>query len=190
METTLSRRGQMQMQTLVEALGHRSVELVYSSPTACARQLAAGISAGQLPIYYRTGLADVDAGSWTGKTWREVYYDDSARALAYLNDPENHGYPDGETLLALQERVFKTVDGCMRQHENQTLAVVTHPLCSCTVLAHLLKQPLRRIRDIEQDHGAVNVLRLMGGHIELCAANHVFQPESRQTRDKRILEGI
>jgi hypothetical protein len=39
------------------------------------------------------------------------------------------------------------------------------------VIAKLLKQPVQRIREIEQDHGAFNILRLVDGVLDVCAVN-------------------
>jgi broad specificity phosphatase PhoE len=166
-----SRRGKAQVSRTVEQLLGRDITAIYASPAVCAMYVARELAHGVHPITIRTGLADIDAGAWTGKTWREVYYEDSAAALAMITEPEKFGYPGGETLPEWQKRVAQTVHKCASAHTDTRCAIVTHPACSCAVIAKLLKQPVQRIREIEQDHGAFNILRLVDGVLDVCAVN-------------------
>lgn len=81
-------------------------------------------------------LADLNLGSWRGRTLADLEADDPAALLSWLSDPTAAPH-NGESLTVLMDRITAWLAGV----SGRTLAV-THPAVVRAVVIHALSAPL------------------------------------------------
>lgn len=92
------------------------------------------------------GLADLDAGRWTGRDLGELFAAEPHAVQQWMTDPDMPP-PGGESLTALVERIGVVLDG-QDWPDGRTL-LVTSPLVVRAAISHLLRAPLLYSIDIE-----------------------------------------
>jgi broad specificity phosphatase PhoE len=111
----------------------RRFDTVLSGPEI--RCLATAQGLGFSPAV-EPALADLNLGSWRGRTLAELEASDPAALMSWLTDPAAapHG---GESLTVLIDRVSAWLDGV----DGRT-AAVTHPAVVRAIVIHVLGAPL------------------------------------------------
>jgi broad specificity phosphatase PhoE len=121
----LNETGRTQARELAAALVDRSFDAVFTSPLRRARESAEIIAAshGLQPIPVED-LREVDVGEWQGLTREEVArrFPGQYRRWAAFGQ----GWDNGETYEEMGRRVVATLLELAREHEGETLLVVTH----------------------------------------------------------------
>lgn len=169
----LSDAGKEQAAALAEYFTGKGIEAIYTSPLARAVQTARLINEEiKGPVTFCSSLTEVDMGSWEGLTYDAIMREDASRFAAYLRDPGTYGYPGGENLSEVARRALGIIESLAARHTNQRVVVVTHKYVNRSVLPHLMGVPLSRAREIDQDPGCVNVIRVFRGVMELQAVNY------------------
>jgi alpha-ribazole phosphatase/probable phosphoglycerate mutase len=64
----------------------------------------------------------------------------------------------GESTIMVKERVIPELDGIVKKHGDEEVAIVAHGGINRIVLCHILGIPLENIFRIEQDYAAVNII--------------------------------
>jgi probable phosphoglycerate mutase len=122
----LSDRGREQAKATaasIAALG--SVAAVFTSPMERARETAAAIGeATGIEPEIIAGLADSDAGDWTGRELRSVAKLPEWRTV--VRHPSGFRFPGGESFSEVVARVSMTVDRLVEEHPGQTVVAVSH----------------------------------------------------------------
>ncbi len=128
-------------------------------PSRAARQTTAAL--GGRPAV-AAGLADVDHGTWTGRTLDQVAADDPAALHTWLTDPAAapHG---GESLTAVRTRAGAWLDA----QAGRTLVAVAHPAVVRCALAHALRLPATGMWQLDVAPLAVAHLTHRAGHWHL-----------------------
>ncbi len=123
----LADRGKTQAKRVAERISELAKKPValYTSPLERARETAAPIAkATQLRLIVDRGLLECDFGSWTGKKlsllqkkpeWRNVQ-----------QSPSTFRFPDGESFVEMQMRVWSTLEKLAARHRGKTIVVVSH----------------------------------------------------------------
>jgi broad specificity phosphatase PhoE len=155
---------------LTEALKEERLEAIYSSPLARALQTARAIAAARgIAVQEVDPLKEADAGKMEGLPASElstVYPDFMARwpvdATAAM--------PGGESLQQVQDRVWPFLGGLPEQHQDQTIAVVTHNFVIQVLIARMLSMPtvaalklrigLASISEVDWSNGRWTLVRL------------------------------
>ena len=119
-----------------------------------------------------TSLTDADMGSWEGQSRDAIKRNDGRRFAAHRHDPATHGCPGGENLGEVATRALGIIESVAARHKNQRVVIITHKYVNLAVLPHLMGVPLSRAREIDQDPGGVNVIRVFRGVMELQAVNY------------------
>jgi broad specificity phosphatase PhoE len=183
----LSDAGREQAKALAEYFTGKGVEAIYTSPMARAVQTARMINEEiKGPVTFCTSLKEVDMGSWEGLTYDDVVRDDCSRFSAYLRDPGTYGYPGGENLSEVARRALGIIETLAAKHTDQRIVIVTHKYVNRAVLPHLMGVPLSRAREIDQDPGCVNVIRVFRGVMKLQAVNYTSNFELAEEEDAEV----
>ena len=137
--TNAERRYTGQLDAALSDLGREQAEQV--AEYLCANERLDAIYASDLsravdtiePTAKRMGLAirldptlrETDVGEWTGKTYEEVLTNYPELFAKRKLDP-TCPYPDGESDMAVFERVSATLFKLLKRHKDQCFAIVTH----------------------------------------------------------------
>jgi broad specificity phosphatase PhoE len=105
----LNGRGQEQAKLAAQVLAPLNVSRLVSSPVVRALETATILDAHlQLGIEEEPDLREVGYGDWEGQTFQAVR-GGTAFQLA-LNDPINAVFPNGESLVSVQQRGVRVVE--------------------------------------------------------------------------------
>jgi broad specificity phosphatase PhoE len=141
-------------------LVRKRIARVYSSPMKRSMETA-GVIASALGLQTEPveALREVRVGVWEGLTWPAVERDDPERFRLYRDDPERHGYPGGETLRELYERVAPALAELMQRHVGEQIVVVAHSVVNRVYLGEVLGVSLAKGRDIAQANCSISQVR-------------------------------
>lgn len=138
-DSSLSDVGRRQAARTAEHFAPRPIRAVYSSPMRRAMETAELIARNHDQIVEPVaGLREADIGRWEGRTWAEVQRDDARAYARHRENPYEHGYPDGESLNALLDRVTPEFERLMRAHVGEEIVVVAHSVVNRLYLGELL----------------------------------------------------
>jgi broad specificity phosphatase PhoE len=170
----LSAEGWKQAAKTGRFLASRRVAAVYSSPLLRARQTAEAIAEHHgLAVQIIEGLIEADVGLWEGRTWEEIEKTDPEAYRAFRADAAVHPYLGGENLQTVLDRAAPALERIMAENLGRTVVAVAHNVVNRAYLAHLLKIPLGRYRDVPQDNGGLNLIRYRNGCARLVTVNGV-----------------
>src|SRR5438105_13015788 len=136
----LNTRGQEQARLAAEVLARLGITHLFSSPLVRARQTAEFLAERlQKSIEEIPDLREVGYGDWEGKTFNEM----RTHAVAHqvFNDPINATFPNGESLLEVQQRGVRVIEWLRQTHPQGIVAVVSHGAVIPPALAHYLGMP-------------------------------------------------
>jgi probable phosphoglycerate mutase len=121
----LSKVGRAQAEALVERLAAIPVGAVYSSPLERCMETAKPLAAARkLRVRPAKNVGEVRYGDWTGKPLAQL-----ARTKLWKTvqqNPSNARFPNGESLLEVQERAVAAVESIAAEHPKQAVAVFSH----------------------------------------------------------------
>lgn len=159
---SLNGTGQEMADRLASRLGHLKLAAIYSSPLERARETAAPLAARtHKSVTDEPGLLETDYGAWSGRSLRSLYRLRLWQVV--ISTPSRVRFPDGESLLQMQQRVVATVEALSRRHSRQTIAAVSHSDPIRAVVSHYLGQPLDLFGRIEISPASVTVIDLIDG---------------------------
>jgi alpha-ribazole phosphatase len=132
------------------------LDAVYSSPSLRCTTLAQSIT-----DFYQTdnALYEMNFGDWEGKTWETINREDSE---TWMNDFVNLSPPNGESLLAMQERVMPFWSQVTSLSYKQ-VAVITHGGVIRIILAAHRKLALKDAFTIQVGYAEVFRLTVSSG---------------------------
>lgn len=156
----LSDEGRAQAGRLAQRLKGLPVAAVYASPLdrtmETARILAAAHS---LEVNPRDGLREISHGHWEQLTRAEVEKQFPTEAAAWDEDPFTFAPAGGESGLAVTARALPALMEIVRQHEGESVIVVSHKATIRLLLSSMLGFDPRRYRDnLDQNPAALNVV--------------------------------
>jgi broad specificity phosphatase PhoE len=159
----LDERGREQAAAVADVLPARAE--VLSSPLLRARQTA---EAAGLDATVEEALAEVDIGSWAGRTLAEVNEADPAGVAAWMTDPDArpHG---GESLRAFSARVAAWVDA--QSALSGRAIAITHSGVVKAALVHTLGAPFEAFWRIDVSPLAITELHGQDGRWTITRVN-------------------
>lgn len=124
----LNEKGQWQARRLSLALAAREpIAAIYSSDLLRARDTARAIAdATQRPLHLVAGLRERGFGLFQGKTYAEVEAQHPEEALRWRKRDPEWAPPQGESLMALRERVLDTARTLAARHLDEQIVLVAH----------------------------------------------------------------
>ncbi|MCF7788448.1 MAG: histidine phosphatase family protein [Prosthecobacter sp.] len=156
----LSDEGRTQAGHLAQRLKGLPVAAFYASPLdrtmETARILAEPL---QLVVNPCDGLREISHGHWEQLTRAEVEQQFPAEAAAWDEDPFTFAPTGGESGLAVTARALPAFMDIVRQHEGESVVVVSHKATIRLLLSSLLGFDPRKFRDnLDQNPAALNVV--------------------------------
>lgn len=168
----LDATGHEQARHVARALAGISLEAIYASDLARARQTAEPLAHERgLDINCLPGLREMDFGDWEGLTRDEVHerYPDVVRA--WLIDRRAARVPRGEDREEFGERVLAAFAAIAGRHPRGRVAVFAHGGSLRVYLCWVLGWESSRLWEIEQDSAAISVVEWGEGGPALLSLN-------------------
>jgi broad specificity phosphatase PhoE len=97
-------------------------------------------------------------GKWEGMSFNEIKEKYPGEFEAWAVNPLKFSPMGGESSLEVKERVLPALEGIIKNHEDEQIAVVAHGGVNRIILCYFLGIPLENIFRIEQDYAAVNII--------------------------------
>jgi broad specificity phosphatase PhoE len=119
-------------------------------------------------------LHEVNVGRWEGRDYDDVRLNDAEAHQRFIDDAATFGYPEGETITDVANRVQPIFESLAEQHLGRTIIVVAHNIVLRSYFARLLGIPLRDYRSLAQDNCSVNVLVWQNGLMNVRTINSTW----------------
>jgi probable phosphomutase (TIGR03848 family) len=123
----LSERGITEAGDVAERLKELTLKpsAIYVSPLERTRETAAPIAkALRLKPIVERGLLECDFGLWTGKRLATLARRAEWRTVQHA--PSTFRFPEGESFVEMQLRMWETVSAIAKRHAHRTVVVVSH----------------------------------------------------------------
>ncbi len=159
LDPELSERGHKQAPLIAKALKKYNPTVLYSSPLKRTYQTAEYISKELgLPINISQEIIEIDHGDWSGMLVDEVKekYPDMFRAWLY--EPENVKFPNGESLTDVYYRVKKFQEKVLEKHDGETIIAVSHTVPIRASFVAGLDLPLGKFWAFGCDNASYSIL--------------------------------
>jgi 2,3-bisphosphoglycerate-dependent phosphoglycerate mutase len=126
-DVALSARGRRQAEVLARFLASAAIDAVFASDLSRASQTAEPLArALGLPLRVDARLRERGFGLFEGSTYAEAEANwPNEYAIWRRRDPA-HALPGGESYVAARVRVLQCLEEIARDHQGQTVAVITH----------------------------------------------------------------
>lgn len=156
----LAELGRAQAAAAAERLAGVRVSAVYSSPLRRSFETAEAIAERHslAPVAVE-GLAEADVGRWEDRSWVDIEANDNQAYRAFREDPVAFGYPDGENLAEVTDRVVAAVDDLAVNHAGEHVIVVAHSVVNRLYLGELLSVPVALRRRLPQDNCNISIVK-------------------------------
>jgi len=128
----------------------------------------------RLPVRLVPEITEVDVGRWERLSWDAIRTAEPEAYTNFQNDPANHGYPGGESLQDVRDRVVPAFHQTAARHPGQSIAIVGHNVVNRAFLASALELPLSRARNIHQSNCCINVVEWSVDNWKVVAVNSIF----------------
>ncbi len=138
-DKALNQQGVLQAQTLAQGLVSQKyrIEKVYTSRLKRAKVTAEIVSDElQLACEVKSGLEEMNLGSWEGKTWKEVRAYNQEDYQAWRDNVRYARPPMGESYQEVLDRFVPALQEIASSHDGDVL-VVTHSANIMTLLSYM-----------------------------------------------------
>jgi alpha-ribazole phosphatase/probable phosphoglycerate mutase len=105
-----------------------------------------------------SSLRERNFGLWEGMSFDEIMEKYPLEFDAWAGNPLKFSPMEGESTLAMRDRVIQAMNEIMENHNKENVAIVAHGGVNRIILCHILGIPLENIFRIEQDYGALNII--------------------------------
>ncbi|MHB1457175.1 MAG: histidine phosphatase family protein [Armatimonadota bacterium] len=157
--THLSKLGHIQARLVGEWLQNEQIDAIYSSDLNRAYETAEAIAGyHNLPIYTDGRFRECCFGEWEGKTVDEVKAEYPVLFDKYCKDSIKNRAPGGERLEELQLRVIEAVSEIVRQHSDDTVALVTHGGPVKALICYILGAEFTAFKHLGPDNCGVSIM--------------------------------
>ena len=155
----LNDTGLEQARKLAAFLKNEPIVAIVASPLRRAVATAEIIaSQHQLPVGIEQGLKELKVGDLEGISISSLRTTFSQFLLQWRQDGEAMKLPNGESLVDLQQRAWKVIEGLLEKHKDGTAVVVSHYFVTLAIILKALNLPLDCIIKFKVDLGGVSML--------------------------------
>lgn len=167
----LNENGHRQAAEAAQRLADLPIKAVYSSPvTRCVETAVYIANQHHLDIIERDDLGEVRYGKWEGKKIKKLARKKSWHAVQHT--PSRFQFPQGESLHEVQFRAVQALEQISKQHQKETVVVVSHADLIKMVLAHYLGVHLDLFQRIVVSPASISVLALLdNGMVRVLRVN-------------------
>ena len=136
----ITARGKKQIATLAERFRDVEIDALYSSDLSRTMETAGAILKFHENLTLQTveRLREVKMGVWEDVPWGNAAFDTPEQMLYFSNNPEKWDIPGGEKFSALQTRIVGALSEIAKNHDNETIAIVSHGAAIRSVICHVL----------------------------------------------------
>ena len=174
-DMSLNSTGRNQAAALGRFLSDHSFSQIYCSPLRRACETAEAVSTHHdVEVRPIDELAECDVGRWDGMDWDTIRREHPGAYRAFMDDPANNGYLDGESYGDVLRRARPIIADLLERHLGQSIAIVAHNIVNRVYLSSLLGLDLCQAKDIRQSNACVNVIRHQNGETALITMNAFF----------------
>ncbi|MBN2187475.1 MAG: histidine phosphatase family protein [Dehalococcoidia bacterium] len=170
----LNDTGLRQAQRLASFLKNENIAAIISSPLKRAMATAKAIANHhQLPVEIDDELREIEVGELEGFGVSNLTTTFSQFLMQWWQDAGKEKLPKGESFVDVQQRSWKIVERLLAEHNNETVAVVSHYFVTLTIIFKALDLPLKYITKLRLDTGGVSILEFGGYGTRLVAFNNI-----------------
>ena len=168
----LNDTGLEQARKLAAFLENEPITAILSSPLqrtiATAKIIA---SQHQLPIEIDQGLRELKVGELEGMPVSNLTTTFSQFLMQWWQDRGAMKLPNGESLIELQQRAWKVIEGLLEKHKDGTAVVVSHYFVTLAIILKALNLPLDYFIKFKLDLGGVSILEFRDDGARLVTFN-------------------
>ncbi|MEZ7891796.1 MAG: histidine phosphatase family protein [Candidatus Wallbacteria bacterium] len=145
-DVKLSEAGEAESYKIASYFNGISIDAVFSSPLARARQTAEIITSMQQfkNITVKNELIDINCGSWQGLDITTVKKKYPNLFNIWCVSPDIFKMPRGESVVNVQERAFKFINGIINDDAFESVLIVTHRLLINVIVLAALDIDLKK----------------------------------------------
>jgi broad specificity phosphatase PhoE len=175
----LNDTGLEQARKLAVFLKNEPITAILSSPLQRAIATAEVIASyHQLPVEIDQGLRELKVGDLEGISVSNLRTTFSRFLMQWWQDGEAMKLPNGESLVELQQRAWKVIEGLLERHktspehnEDATVVVVNHYFVTLAIILKALNLPLDYFIKFKLDLGGVSILEFRDHGARLVTFN-------------------
>lgn len=159
LDIALNAKGLWQADQVARALAGEAIEAIYTSDLLRAWHTARAIAQStEAPLVARQDLRERCFGSFEGKTYAELEAQWPEASLRWRKREPDWAPPGGESLLALRQRINRTVAALARQHLDGQIVLVAHGGVMDVLYRLATGQDLQAPRTWQLGNAAINRL--------------------------------
>jgi alpha-ribazole phosphatase/probable phosphoglycerate mutase len=152
------------MAHVAEYLRGEPMAAIYTSPRSRAREGARILAAAaSYPVEVVEDLREIDFGDVEGLSYDEIAARYPSLYRHWMEKPTEVAFRGGESFPEMRTRVLKAFESIRREHDGQTIAIVSHGGVNRILIACALEMPDECIFRLAQDYGAINLLAVVEG---------------------------
>ncbi|WP_180232924.1 histidine phosphatase family protein [Bacillus sp. AFS055030] len=180
-DSELTASGIIDAKLLSNKLAKVSFSKIYTSSSKRAVTTANILrNNSSIPIIEEDDLKEINFGEWEGKTKKEINdcFENEFESLWKTPHLYDHRPHQGESLLALTERVGNVIQTILNSNEEGNILIVTHAVVLAAIVAHLKQSPIEKLWDLPYVHGTSLTIINFGEEKELdfmllCDTTHL-----------------
>jgi probable phosphoglycerate mutase len=154
---SLNQEGRAQAEKLADAIRHKKIDRIFSSPLERARETAEPLSRAKgIAPEVVEDILEIDFGSWTGEAIETLGKVEKWNLFNSFRSGTR--IPKGELMIEAQCRVVRFVERCKAEFAEQTIALVCHGDPIKLILAHYLGISLDLFTRIEISPASFSLL--------------------------------
>jgi broad specificity phosphatase PhoE len=175
----LNDTGLEQARKLAAFLENEPITVILSSPLQRAIATAEVVASHhKLPVEIDQGLRELKVGDLEGIPISNLRTTFSRFLMQWWQDGEAMKLPNGESLIELQQRAWKVIEGLLERHktspehnEDATVVVVSHYFVTLAIILKALNLPLDYFIKFKLDLAGVSILELRDHGARLVTFN-------------------
>ena len=149
--------GVAQAKAVGEQLAHIPFKAVYSSPIDRTMETARHVAQPHgLKVQVRRALGEVEFGRWTDKTFKSLRRFKLWEQVQRF--PSGARFPEGESMLEVQDRAVAEVERLRRQHPRDVVCCVSHADVIKLIVTHYLGVHIDLFQRLEISPASVSVV--------------------------------
>lgn len=171
----LTDEGTGQAQRAAGYLTEVPFEAIYSSPIDRCRETAQEIARGRgMRVRIRPGLVETEYGRWTNRSFKSL---EKVRSWEVVRRwPSVVRFPEGESLLEVQERAVEEIETLRREHPKGRVCCVSHSDAIKLILTHFLGLHIDMLQRFNLAPASVTILNVSDAGPVLLALNAGADP--------------
>ena len=163
-DSPLTETGHLQASNLISYFNDIPLQQFYSSDLGRAVATATPLAkAKQLPLQTCPQLREISYDYLDGQAKRQLTDKDREKLTRLFSAELGYRIGEGETLAEVQTRLFDKINALNKQHQDQSIAVMTHGLSIVMLIKKILQIPVDAPRMFNVHNASVCHLSFRSG---------------------------